>query len=275
MDTVRSKDGTTIAFDRLGEGPPIILAGGAFSYRAFPKLVQLAELLAPGFTVINYDRRGRGDSADTAPYAAEREIEDLQALIDFAGGSASFWGWSSGAVLGLRAAVAGADIHKLVMFEPPFLVDDSRPLPPADFAERLAELTATDRRSDATRLFMTKAMGIPGPIVRLMRFSPFWSKLKATAHTLPYDWALLGDTISGKPLSRDDWASATVPTLVLAGEKSPEQLRNAARAIAGVLPNAEHRELEGQSHNPSMKFMAPVLEEFLSDQGRSRLQPAA
>ena len=171
MNSVRSKDGTTIAFDQLGEGPPIILAGGAFSYRAFPKLVQ--------------------------------------------------------------------------------------------------------RRSDATRLFMTKAMGIPGPIVRLMRFSPIWSKLTATAHTLPYDWALLGDTMSGKPLSRDDWASATVPTLVLAGEKSPEQLRNAARAIAGVLPNAEHRELEGQSHNPSMKVMAPVLREFLSDRDRSRLHPAA
>jgi len=245
VNSVRSKDGTTIAFDRLGEGPPIILAGGAFSYRAFPKLVQLAELLAPGFTVINYDRRGRGDSADTAPYAVEREIEDLQ------------------------------DIHRLVMFEPPFLVDDSRPLPPADFANWLAELTATERRSDATRLFMTKAMGIPGPIVRLMRFSPIWSKLTATAHTLPYDWALLGDTMSGKPLSRDDWASATVPTLVLAGEKSPEQLRNAARAIAGVLPNAEHRELEGQSHNPSMKVMAPVLREFFSDRDRSRLHPAA
>ncbi len=266
MDSVRSRDGTTIAFDRLGEGPPIILAGGAFSYRAFPKLVQLAELLAPRFTVINYDRRGRGDSGDTVPYAVQREIEDLQALIDAVGGSASFWGWSSGAVLGLRAAASGIEIEKLALFEPPFIVDDSRPLPPADFAARLDELTAADRRSEATKLFMTKAMGVPGMIVTLMRFSPFWSKLKATAHTLPYDWAILGDNMSGKPLSAEGWASVTAPTLVMAGEKSPAQLRQAALATAEVLPNAEHRELEGQSHNPSMKALAPVLEEFLADE---------
>jgi len=275
MNNVRSKDGTTIAFDRLGAGPTIILAGGAFSYRAFPKLVQLAELLALRFTVINYDRRGRGDSGDTAPYAVEREIEDLEALIDAAGGSASFWGWSTGAVLGLRAAVRGLNIEKLALFEPPFIVDDSRPLPPSNFATRLSEMTATDRRGDATKFFMTKGMGIPGPIVTLMRFSPFWSKLKATAHTLPYDWAILGDTMAGRPLSADDWASAATQTLVMVGEKSPEQLRRAALAVADVLPNARHRELKGQSHNPSMKVLAPVLEDFLSDENVSRLHAAA
>ena len=136
-------------------------------------------------------------------------------------------------------------------------------------------MTATDRRGDATKFFMTKGMGIPGPIVTLMRFSPFWSKLKATAHTLPYDWAILGDTMAGRPLSADDWASAATQTLVMVGEKSPEQLRRAALAVADVLPNARHRELKGQSHNPSMKVLAPVLEDFLSDENVSRLHAAA
>lgn len=275
MNNVRSKDGTPIAFDQLGDGPTIILAGGAFSYRAFPKLVELAELLAKRFTVINYDRRGRGDSGDTAPYAVEREIEDIQALVDAAGGSASLWGWSSGAVLGLRAAVSGVELEKLALFEPPFMVDDSGRLPPADFATRLDEMTASDRRSDAVRFYMTKGMGIPAPLVTLMRFSPFWSKLKATAHTLPYDWAIMGDTMAGKPLSAEDWASATVPTLVLAGAKSPEQLRQAAKAIATVLPNARHQELKGQSHNPSMKVLAPVLQEFFAGENTNRLHVAA
>ena len=260
--SVRSKDSTTIAFDRLGDGPTIILAGGAFSYRAFPKLVELAELLATRFTVINYDRRGRGDSGDTAPYAVEREIEDLQALVDAADGSAHFWGWSSGAVLGLRASGAGVDLGKLALFEPPFLVDRSRRLPPADFATKLDEMTAAGRRGDATKLFMTKGMGVPAPIVMAMRLTPFWSRLKATAHTLPYDWAVMGDTMSGKPLSAEDWEAVTSPTLVMVGEKSPEQLRHAADAIADVLPNAQRRVLAGQSHNPSMKVIAPVVTDF-------------
>lgn len=267
METVRSKDGTRIAFDRHGSGPAIVLAGGAFSHRRFPKLVELAELLAGRFCVINYDRRGRGDSGDTAPYAVEREVADLEALIDAAGGSASFWGWSSGAVLGLRAAAAGARIERLALFEPPFVVDARGHVPPPDLATRLAALIAAERRGRAARLFMRKAMGVPGPIVAMMRFTPVWSSLEATAHTLPYDWAVMGDTMSGRPLDPEAWAGTTAPALVLAGEKSPEQLRQAARAIAKVLPNARHRVLLGQSHNPSMSALAPVLEQFFAAGG--------
>ena len=95
-----------------------------------------------------------------------------------------------------------------------------------------------------------------------MRFTPFWSKLKAVAHTLPYDWAVMGDTMSGRPLSREEWSSVTAPTLVMAGEKSPAQLRKAAEAIAEVLPHATHRVVAGQSHNVSMKALAPVLKTF-------------
>ena len=276
MNTVRSKDGTTIAFDRSGDGPAVILVGGAFSYRAFGKMVELAELLAKDFTVVNYDRRGRGDSADTAPYAVEREIEDLGALIDAVGGSASVWGWSSGAVLGLRAAAHGFAIEKLAMYEPPFFVDDSGRLPPPDFAARLDELTASDRRGEAVKYFMTQGMGVPSLFVTLMRFSPFWSKLKATAPTLRYDWAILGDTVAGRPLVASEWASVAAPTLVMAGEKSPEQLRRAARALVDVLPGSEHRLLKGQSHNVSMKALAPVVAEFFAARGaRSSNVPRA
>jgi len=270
MQTVQSRDGTSIAFDRLGQGPPIILVGGAFSYRAFPKLVQLAKLLAERFTVVNYDRRGRGDSTDTSPYAVEREIEDLQALVDVVGGSASVWGWSSGGALALRAAGRGLRIEKLAVYEPPFMVDDSGHLPPADFATRLAEVTAADDRSAAVKLYMTQGMGIPPVIVTLMRCTPFWSKLKATANTLPYDWAVLGNTMAGKPLSAAEWATVTTPTLVMAGEKSPAQLRNGGQALADVLPNAQRRALARQSHNVSMKALAPVLAEFFA--GRAEPQ---
>jgi pimeloyl-ACP methyl ester carboxylesterase len=265
METVRSKDGTRIAFDRYGEGPPVILVGGAFSYRAFGKMVQLAELLSPRFTSVNYDRRGRGDSGDSPAYEVEREIEDLEAVMEAVGGSASVWGWSSGGVLALRAAGRGLDIRRVAVYEPPFMVEPSKLVPPPDFAARLQELVDAGRRSAAVRFYMTKGMGVPSLFVTFMRFTPFWSKLKATSPTLPYEWAVLGDAMSGKPLSAEEWASVSVPTLVISGEKSPEPLRKAARALEVVLPNGEHRELKGQSHNPSMKAMAPVLEKFFSD----------
>jgi pimeloyl-ACP methyl ester carboxylesterase len=265
MHTATSKDGTAIAFDRIGDGPAVILVGGAFSYRAFPKMVQLAELLSERFTVINYDRRGRGDSGDTAPYSVEHEIEDLAALVDGAGGAASVWGWSSGGVLALRAAASGVPFEKLAVYEPPFLVDDSGHLPPADFASRLEEIIASGRRGQAVKYYMTKGMGVPALFVAAMRLMPSWSSLKAVAHTLPYDWAVLGDAVEGKPLSREDWEAVTAPTLVIAGEKSPEQLRAAALALVDVLPRARHRVLKGQSHNVSMERLAPVLEDYFAD----------
>jgi len=262
MQTARSKDGTAIAFDRLGEGPPIVLVGGAFSYRRFSKMVQLAKLLSGRFTVVNYDRRGRGDSGDSGRYAVEREIEDLQAVIEAVGGSASVWGWSSGGVLGMRAAAGGVNIDRLAVYEPPFLVDDSGPLPPADFGQRLGEVTAADRRGEAVKLFMTKGMGVPAAIVTMMRLSPFWSKLKATANTLPYEWTLVKDITTGRPPTAAAWADVKVPTLVMAGQKTAPQLRNGAKAIADALPNAHHLEVPKLSHNVSMKAIAPLLTEY-------------
>jgi pimeloyl-ACP methyl ester carboxylesterase len=153
-------------------------------------------------------------------------------------------------------------VDRLALYEPPFMVDASRRLPPADFAERLDELVAWDRRGDAVKHYLKEGMGVPAIFVTLMRFTPFWSKLKAVAHTLPYDWAVMGDTMAGRPLAAGEWASVRTPTLVLAGEKSDERLRLAAEALAAVLPDARHRLLGGQSHNVSMPALAPVLDEF-------------
>jgi pimeloyl-ACP methyl ester carboxylesterase len=264
MNTVRSQDGTTVAFDRSGAGPPVILVGGAFSYRRYKGTVELAELLARRFSVINYDRRGRGDSGDTAPYAVEREIEDLAALIEAAGGSASVWGMSSGAVLALRAAATGLEIPRLALYQPPFNVGGGR-VPPGDFGTRLDELVASGQRGKAVAWFMTKGMGMPALFVNLMRLHrPLWKRLEAVAHTLPYDLAVMGDTVTGKPLEAEPWGSVEAETLVVDGSKSPASLREAADAIAAAVPGAARRTLEGQSHNVSMKALAPVLEEFFA-----------
>jgi len=261
MGKVLSSDGTPIAFDRSGKGPPLILVDGALCYRASGPMGPLAALLAPHFTVFTYDRRGRGDSGDTTPYAVEREVEDIEALINEAGGSAFVYGISSGAALALEAANRGLAIEKLALYEAPFIVDGSRPPIPEDYLPQLNQLIASDRRADAVKLFMN-AVGVPAIFVALMRFMPAWSKLKSVAHTLPYDHAVLGDDKSGSPLSTERWTSATVPTLVLGGGKSPEWMLDAVRAVADVLPNAQQRTLEGQTHMVSPRVLAPVLVEF-------------
>jgi pimeloyl-ACP methyl ester carboxylesterase len=264
MQKVTSRDGTQIAFDQTGSGQPVILVAGAFSYRKFPGSLELASLLSKDFTVINYDRRGRGDSTDTAPYAPEREIEDIEALINHVGGSAFVWGLSSGAVLALKAAASGLNIKKLAVYDPPFVVDPSGPLPPEDFITHVTELIAKNQRGDAVRYFMTKGMGAPGFVMILMRLMPgVWQRLTAVANTLPYDATLLQGLNRGQPLKAQDWAGIKMPTLVTAGSKSTASLQQAAKQLAAVLPNAQHRLLEGLSHtNIDMKVIAPVLKEF-------------
>lgn len=265
MQTVTSPDGTEIAYDRHGQGPTVILVGGALSYRKFKKMEELAQLLSKSATVINYDRRGRGDSADTQPFAPEREIEDIAALIDAAGGRASLWGWSSGGALALRAAGAGIGVERLAVYEVPFMVDPLGKLPTPDYSERLDELVALGDRGGAVAHFMRNAIGIPAPFVALMRLLPMWKAMKATADTLPYDWAALGDhTMYGEPLQPGEWASVTVPTLVAYGAKSPAELQKGSRELAEVLTNAELRALERQSHNVSMKALAPVLDGYFA-----------
>jgi pimeloyl-ACP methyl ester carboxylesterase len=265
MQSVTSKDGTTLAYDRYGSGPTVILVAGALGARKFKNMEELAELLAERCTVINYDRRGRGDSSDVKPFAVEREIEDLAALIETGGGFASLWGWSSGGALALRAAAAGTGVEKLSVYEVPFMVQPGLKRPTPDYDERLDELVAADDRSGAVKHFMRNAMGVPAPFVALMRLTPMWKQMKATAHTLPYDWAALGKhTMYGEPLSPEEWAPVRVPTLVVHGDKTSEPLRAGSEALAQVLPNAELHVLEGTSHNVSMKKLAPVLAEFFA-----------
>jgi pimeloyl-ACP methyl ester carboxylesterase len=271
MHTVTSKDGSRIAYDRYGEGPVVILVSGALGYRKFKKMEELARLLSERCTVINYDRRGRGDSTEVKPFSLEREIEDIQALIETEGGSASLWGWSSGGALALRAAGAGIGVERLSVYEVPFMVTPGAERPTPDYGERLEELVAAGDRNGAVRHFMRNAMGIPAPLVALMRLTPMWKGLKATAHTLPYDWAALGKhTMYGAPLEPEEWASVTMPTLVVYGVKSPAVLKEGSRALAEVLPNAELRELEGIGHNIKMDVLAPVLAEFFA--GETRLE---
>ena len=271
MQTVTSKDGSRIAYDRYGEGPTVILVGGALGYRKFKKMEELAKLLAERCTVINYDRRGRGDSTEVKPFALEREIEDIQALIEAEGGSAALWGWSSGGALALRAAGATIGVERLSVYEVPFMVTREATHPTPDYGERLDELVAAGDRSGAVKHFMRNSMGVPAPFVALMRPMPMWKGLKATAHTLPYDWAALGThTMYGAPLNPDEWASVAMPTLVVYGAKSPEELQQGSRALANVLPNAELHALEGVSHNVKMNRLAPVLTDFFTRTGQRR-----
>jgi len=255
-----SKDGTAIAFDRFGRGPAVILIDGALCYRGMGQSGKLADLMAQHFTVFTYDRRGRGASGDSAPYAVEREVEDIEVLLNEAGGTASLWGMSSGAVLALEAANRLKGITKLALYEPPFIVDDSRSTTEYDWV-RIGEAVATDRRSDAVRIFL-KSVGLPGFFIALMRLMPIWSKLKAIAHTLPYDGAIVRDNQRGQPLSASRWASITVPALVMDGGNSPAWMRHGNQSLASVLPNAQYCTLEGQTHMLKPKVHAPLLVEF-------------
>jgi pimeloyl-ACP methyl ester carboxylesterase len=263
MEYTHSADGTRIAFERTGDGPPLVLVDGALCYTASGPSRPLAAELADRFTVFCYDRRGRGESGDTLPYAVEREVEDICALVDEAGGSAYLYGISSGAALALRAAASGLRIDGLALYEPPFALDPDARRARHEYRTRLDDALAQDRRGDAVRLFM-RLVGLPRVVVALMRFLPSWRRLTAVAHTLPYDYAALADDEAEPPVTAQRWAGAGMPALVVAGGKSPADLLAPARALADVLPNARHRILAGQTHLVSPKALAPVLTDFFA-----------
>ena len=258
---VPSADGTAIAFETMGNGPPLILVGGAFCDRsARASGTPLAALLGHRFTVFSYDRRGRGDSQDTPPYALEREVEDLSALIAEAGGSACVFGNSSGALLGLDGALRGLSISKLVLFEPPF-VDAARAKIFASIAQQLDQAIVEGRRGDAAELFLTKVVQMPAPAVAQMRKSPMWAGLERLAHTLSYDVLI---TARG-PSRIEQVASVRSATLAVDGGASPPWMREAIRTVANAIPNARRRTLEGQTHDVDSKVLARAIEEFLSE----------
>ena len=266
MRTVISKDGTPIAFDRSGQGPALVLVAGATATRLAE--ASLAAALAPHFTVFAYDRRGRGDSGDTPPYAVEREVEDLVALITEAGGSAFVFGHSSGAVLALETPrLLPPRITKLALHEPPHIIDATHPPAPRNYAQHLMELVSSGRRGEAVAYFMTQ-VGVPAEMIAQMRHSPMWPGLEAVAHTLAYDVTIMGDTQSGDPSSLRKWAAVRVPTLVMDGTvflgraESHVFLRHGAQALATILPDAQYRTLEGQDHGPADEVLAPALKAF-------------
>jgi pimeloyl-ACP methyl ester carboxylesterase len=266
MHTTTSRDGTTIAYDREGDGDPLVLVPGAFSYRRYPGQVKLAALLAARFTVYSYDRRGRGESGAAKPYAVEREIEDLAAVINAAGGRAHVWGLSSGAVLALEAAAAGLPIRRLAVHEPPLVVDPADRRPPADLLQQVTALIAADRRDAAVRYFMVDGMGAPAFVPVMLRLMPkVWKALTAVAPTLPYDAAIMRGYQEGRPLPAGRWASVTMPTLVMCGvgKETPAFLVHAAQAVAAALPDARLVQRRGLGHTKA--FNAPAIAATLTE----------
>ncbi len=259
MKQVISKDGTTIVFDQSGQGPAVVLVDGAMCHRAFGPMGQLSALLEPHFTAIHYDRRGRGESGDTKPYALAREVEDIEALIDEAGGSALLFGTSSGACLALEATLKlGGKVKKLAMWEPPYnSAPDDRPAW-KEYWTQLNKLVAANRRGDAAARFM-QFVGTPADQIEGMRHAPVWSQFEAIAPTLVYDATCTGGQDRSVPIERA--ARVTAPTLVMNGTVIPFML-DTAQALAKAIPHAQHRTLEGQSHDVDLNVLAPVLVEF-------------
>lgn len=277
MQTTQSKDGTKLAYEELGSGPALLLIDGALCGRTFGPAAALAKALSDRFTVFYYDRRGRSESGDTAPYDVEREVDDLAAIIERAGGCPYVYGTSSGAVLALRGAGRGLSMKKLVVYEPPFALDGTHAFSPPDYRERIVAHLAAGERDLAVKLFM-KAVGVPAFGIFMMRMFPnIWPHLRASAHTLPYDFAVLGDTQRGAALPvalQALFAAIAVPTLALAGGKSPAWMHHASQQVASCVPNATFRIVPGQTHTVAAKAIAPVISEFFAASSARVSQPS-
>jgi pimeloyl-ACP methyl ester carboxylesterase len=266
MKTTRSKDGTTIAYEQMGSGPALILVDGAWCHRTFGPMPKLAPLLAERFTVIHYDRRGRGASGPATTSVAqeivEHEIEDLRALIDAAGGSALMYGTSSGAVLAARATSKGIGVTGLALYEPPLALDGTHHPEPADYIAQIERHLAKGEHGDVAKLFM-KVVGVPAFGIFIMRLMPsVWRNMTTLAPTVMHDFAVLGDTQRGGPMPRelsDVLAKIDVPTVVMAGSKSPAWMHHAMKAVANSIPRATTHVVVGQDHNAAAKAIAPAL----------------
>lgn len=260
---VVSKDGTRVAYDESGEGPPLILVVGALGGRSTPFTDSYRKELAKQFTIIMYDRRGRGESSDTQPYAVQREVEDLAALVDACSGPPYVAGISSGAALALEAAASGVPMAGLFAYEPPYMVGDPPDAPPADFREHLTALISRGDRDGAVRYFM-RTVGMSRVMLAIMRLFPMWKSLRAVAHTLPYDAAVM----KGFALPEDRLKKVHVPTVVAAGSKTTPTLLAAAEAVARVVPGAKHKVLARQTHGVKPAALARALAEEFRPEGK-------
>jgi hypothetical protein len=256
MEKVTSADGTSIAFDRLGAGPAVVLVCGGSVDRM--SNAPLAALLAEHFTVYNYDRRGRGDSGDAEVYAVEREFEDLDAVFAAAGGSACLYGTSSGAALALLATASGRPVERLALWEPPYILEGGRPRPPANTADIFRDFVAAGRRDAAAEFFMAEVVGLPAEFVAMAKASPWWPAQEAIAHTLAYDATVMGDYSVPVEAARQ----VTVPTRVLTGGASWPWMVEGNQALVAELADGSHRTLDGQEHNVDPAVMARALKEF-------------
>jgi pimeloyl-ACP methyl ester carboxylesterase len=262
METVTSADGTPIAVETTGTGHPVILIGGAFNDRS--TVAALAATLAPHVTAVTYDRRGRGASGPVGDWSGEsvqREVEDLAAVIEGAGGDVDLFGHSSGAVLVLEAAQRGLPAGKVAVYEPPYVTDGSRPRPAADLADRIAALAAADQRDEAVELFFAEGVAVPPEMIAGMRASQMWGWFTGLAHTLPYDMALAGP---GLRWPAERFATISVPVLAIGGGQSPQWLPAAALAVADAIPGARYVTLEGQDHGVlnQPEALLPLLTAF-------------
>lgn len=265
MSTVTSADGTTIAYEKVGSGPAVVLVDGAFVYRAIdPWAPEFAGLLAEKHTVYTYERRGRGNSGDTAPYSIDREVEDLAAVIEAAGGSAFVVGLSSGGVLALDAVAKGLPVTKLAVYEAPFIVDDSRPARPDSYLADVKAMIADGNHGDAIAHALTKSVGIPEEFVAGMRAQPFFPMMEAVGPTVAYDGEIMDGLMSGKPLPTDRWNSVSTPVLVLYGGASEQWMQSAGQALGENLSNVEVQALEGQTHEIAANVLAPVVEKYFA-----------
>jgi pimeloyl-ACP methyl ester carboxylesterase len=260
MYTLTSKDGTRIAYDVQGNGPAVILIDGAWCGRNMGPMPKLAPLLAPHFTVYNYDRRSRGDSGLSTDYAPDREYEDLAALIEVAGGSASLYGTSSGAALALFATARGLPVDRLAIFEPPFTdVPGGRPMP-QDYQAEVERLVAEDKRAALVKFFMVRMIGMPAIMMPMMRLNPGWKAMLHNAPSLPHDTAVM----EGYGFPIDAARSIRVPTIVMSGDKTFKQLREPVRLARETIPGARFASLPGQGHDAAAELVAPVLIDFFS-----------
>ncbi|HYO39747.1 MAG TPA: alpha/beta hydrolase [Nocardioidaceae bacterium] len=259
-----SADGTTIAFQTTGDGPALVVVDGALCSRTMGPSQDLAAHLASRFCVTSYDRRGRGDSdAGASPHSLDREVEDLRAVLEAVGGHAHVLGVSSGGAIALEAARIGTPIDQVVVYEAPFIVDGTHPANDLRLPQRLQTMVDAGRRGEAVATFL-RTVGLPRPVVAVMRWLPMWRSLTALAHTLPYDLSIVVPFQQGRPLPEGHYEAVRVPTLVIAGGKSPRYMRNAQAAIAAAVPGARFQVLAGQTHMVKAQVVAPVVATFLA-----------
>lgn len=265
MERVKSRDGTSIAFDRLGEGEPVIIVAGALSDRSTTR--PLAEALAKQFTVFNFDRRRRGETGDESeghPTSPAREVEDIAAMIEVAGGSAAVYGHSSGAALAFHAGVSGLDITKLVLHEAPFAPDelDDDWDDPREYARELEALLAEGKEEEATEAFM-RAVGMPEEVMSSLKGTPDWKQWTVLGSSLAWDSAAMGDAQGGK-VPHELVSRITMPTLVLIGDRTFDFMIDIGRILADTLPQGQFMLVKGADHEAGPELIGPPVAAFLT-----------